>query len=81
MNDAERFRLVHGPYAAPACEIGDQLFCEIRGWVKVRGMSDGLIPWPMTPVRGNRAFILCSDLAQAVQQEPSATYARRNSDR
>jgi hypothetical protein len=69
MQDTERYRLVHAPYAAPCCRIGDQLSCEIRGWVTVRCMSDGLIPWPMTKVRGNRAFILCGDLARAAQQE------------
>ncbi len=69
MNDTERFKLVHGPYAAPLSRIGEQLFCEVRGWVTVRGMSDGKIQWPMTRVRGNWTFILCRDLARVVRQE------------
>ena len=48
MNDADRFKLLHGPYRSPRCRIGSKLFCEVRGWVSVRAMSDGRIVWPMT---------------------------------
>ncbi len=44
MRDADRHRLLHGPYTAPPCRLGDKLFCEVRGWVPVRRMSDGPIP-------------------------------------
>ena len=69
MKDRDRFRLVHGPYRAPRCRLGDKLFCEQRGWVPIRGMSNGRIQWPMTRVRANNAFILCGDLVRAIRQE------------
>jgi hypothetical protein len=46
--DRDCFKLLHGPYAPPYCRIGKPLFCEIRGWVTVRGMSGGLIPRTVT---------------------------------
>ena len=48
MNDADRFKFLHGPYRCPRCRIGKKLFCEVRGWVPVRAMSDGRIVWPLT---------------------------------
>ena len=52
MNDADRFKLLHGPYHSPRCRIGGKLFCQVRGWVTVRAMSDGRIVWPMTNSKG-----------------------------
>lgn len=72
MNVRERYKLLHGPYAPPRCRVGRKLFCEIRGWVAVAGMSGGGIPWPMCRVGRHgraRAFILCRDLAKAVRHE------------
>jgi hypothetical protein len=72
MKDADRFKLLHGPYRSPRCKLGDALFCEIRGWVKVQRLSGGRIPWPQT-IRGrSRAFILTGGLVNAVLRE-SAT--------
>jgi hypothetical protein len=69
MNDRQRFKLLHGRYKPPRCRIGCKLFCELRGWVTVRGMSAGRIAWPRTKVKRAWAFILCGDLARAVRRE------------
>ena len=72
MNDADRFKLLHGPFRSPRCRIGGKLFCEVRGWVPVRAMSDGRIVWPMT-IRtkgGGKPFlIVCGDLVKAIRRE------------
>jgi hypothetical protein len=47
MNDAERYKLLHGPYKAPRVRYGKTLFCELRGEVTVDAMSAGRIAWPM----------------------------------
>jgi hypothetical protein len=69
MNDRDRHNLLHGPYRSPRCRLGKKLFCEIRGWVPVRRISTGRIPWPQTLVHSNRAFILTGDLVEAVRRE------------
>src|SRR5262249_31301022 len=69
MHDADRFKLLHGPYKAPPSQLGSLLFCEIRGWVTVKRISDGPIPWPQTIVKHSRAIILCGDLVEAVRRE------------
>src|SRR4051812_15591231 len=73
MIDAERFKLLRGPYAPPRCAIGGRLVGRVRGEVVVHRMSDGLIPWPQTQAVARRfAFILCGDLEQAIRSK-SAT--------
>ncbi len=70
MIDAERFKLLHGPYRSPRCRLGGWLVCAIRGRVPVRSISAGRIPWPQTRHgRSRPAFILCGDLARAVRRE------------
>jgi hypothetical protein len=66
MNDADRFRLLHGPYQAPCCRLGSKLFCKIPGWVTVRRISDGRIQWPMTLAGGHgwTTHIICGDLEE-----------------
>ena len=69
MNDADRFKLLHGPYRPPRCRLGKKLFCEIRGWVVVKRISDGRIQWPQTLVNNRPTFIICGDLVKAVRRE------------
>ena len=70
MLDAERFRLRFGPYRSPRCRVGRTwLPCAIHGRVKVLGISDSPIPWPMAkPVKG-WARIICGDLVRALRKE------------
>lgn len=71
MRDADRYKLLYGPYHAPRCRLGKKLLCKRRGWVRVTRMSSGPIQWPMTTERRGKAFILCGDLARAVRRESS----------
>lgn len=76
--DADRFRLLGGPYRPPRCKIGGWLTCRRRGRVRVHAMSEALIPWPMTRPRhgGNPSIILCGDLVKAVRQESTKAIQR-----
>jgi hypothetical protein len=74
-HDAERTRLLHGPYAAPPCRVGDVLTCERYGGSRVAEMSSGRIPWPVCRAPGRPRRILCSDLARAVRVESEAAVA------
>ncbi len=72
MHANEQIKLIAGPYRMPHCPIGGTLPCEVRGKVRVRSISDGLIPWPFTWIREDDhrpALILCGDLARAMQTE------------
>lgn len=70
MLDANRFKLLRGPYHAPRCLLGRRLYCELRGWVFVAKMSDARIPWPMCKAgKRARAFVLTGDLVRAVVRE------------
>src|SRR5438045_3875477 len=75
MHDADRYRLLHGPYRMPRCRLGGRLFCQARGWVVVKRISTGPIPWPQTIVKHSRTFILCGDLVKAVQRESEIAVA------
>ena len=48
---------------------GQVVFCEIRGWVPVRRISAGHIPWPQTIAGRNPAFMLCGELVMAIKRE------------
>lgn len=76
MDDAHRFRLLFGPYSAPAVRPGDALRCERRGEdVVVDRMSDAPIPWPMALYRGKPGLIVCGDLVRAVRAESTVAIA------
>ena len=70
ISDAERYKLVGGPYTTPKCHVGQKLTCEYRDRdVKVAGLSDAPIPWPSSRKTGNHSLIVCRDLAKAVRLE------------
>src|SRR5436853_3546745 len=75
MNDTDRLKLLYGPYRPPRCRLGKKLFCEIRGWVEVRRISDARIPWPQTIAGRNKALILCGDLVKAIRRESGIAVA------
>lgn len=76
MTDAERFKLIGGPYEPPAVRRGDTITCEARGReVQVGGMSDGRIQWPCALKTGRRSLILCGDLVEAVRRESEQAIA------
>jgi hypothetical protein len=47
VNDADRVKLLHGPYRSPALRRGDRAFCLLRDRdVIVNGWSAVRISWP-----------------------------------
>ena len=72
----QRYRLLGGPYAAPACRDGRKLYCRWRRrWVKVDGLTDAPVMWPFTQQAGPRSPILCGDLVLAVRGESVSAVA------
>jgi hypothetical protein len=61
-----------GKYRTTRFRIGDVVNCARRGDVRITGVSDSPIPWPIgqTLPRGKgRALVLYGDLAKAVRRE------------
>ncbi len=76
MDDTERYKLLHGPYVAPACERGGVLFCEYRDEeVKVGGLTNAPIQWPRVLKTGKSSLIVCGDLALAIRTESEQSIA------
>ena len=71
MLQRQRLKLRFGPYKTPRFKYGRKVVDAIRGEVKVVGLHDALIPWPIGKRRRSRAIILCGDLAEAVRKEAS----------
>jgi hypothetical protein len=71
-------QLLHGPYLAPACVVGSELYCSLsQRLVIVAGFTiDVPIPWPYSAVKGGQRLVLCGDLLRAVWAERSPTIAR-----
>jgi hypothetical protein len=75
MLDADRFKLLFGPYRPRPYKLGTRLVCAIRGRVRVVDFTTAPIPWPVTrrPGGDGRAFlIVCGGLARAVRRESAA---------
>jgi hypothetical protein len=69
MRDADRYRLLHGPYTAPALRRGDRAVCHFRdGAVIITGWSAGRIPWPRCRLPGThgggRGLVMGDELAR-----------------
>ena len=72
----QRYRLLSGPYTAPACRVGRKLYCRWRRrWVMVHGLTEAPVMWPFTRGSGPRSLILCGDLVRAVRDESVASVA------
>jgi hypothetical protein len=77
MDDAERFRLRFGPYRTPRFKYGAQVKDARRGTVKIVGLSDAPIPWPIgAGNRGAKSLVLFGALARAVRRESNQAVAR-----
>jgi hypothetical protein len=72
MGNRGHFELRYGPYKSPVTKPGEPMDCEIRGSVRVVGMSDSPIPWPYSSFG---ALIVCGDLARAVRNEATVAVA------
>jgi hypothetical protein len=76
MKSPKRYRLLHGPYAAPQCRVGRTLYCQFRRReLKVGGLTDAPVPWPFARQPGPRSLILCGELVLAVRVESASAVA------
>ena len=77
MTDADRFRLLFGPYAAPRLRRGDRAFCLFHDTtVTITGLTAARIDWPLCrpldrPL-GRPTILLDEELARAVRMESAA---------
>jgi hypothetical protein len=72
MTERDRCKLLFGPYKTPRFRYGQRVFCDVRGWVKIVGLSAGRIPWPKGRRPGQAresAIILFDCLVDAVRRE------------
>jgi hypothetical protein len=61
-----------GSYSTPTFSYDDVVRCARRGAVRIVGLSDAPIPWPIAQTLPNgraRALVLYGDLAEAVRRE------------
>jgi hypothetical protein len=75
MNDADRFKLLFGPYHAPRCRVGQRVRCQVRGEVRIVGLSDSPIPWPVCKSGKWLVPVVCRGLAKAVRRESALAVA------
>jgi hypothetical protein len=61
--------LQHAPYVTPVIVRGAIVCCGVRGLVKMVGMSDAKIPWPIGQRDGKQALIVYKGLARALKSE------------
>jgi hypothetical protein len=78
MDDTDRFKLLFGPYKTPRFRVGGRVRCEVRGEVKVCGLSEARIPCPLARRRGRGgtgALVIYRGLARAVRRESAQAVA------
>jgi hypothetical protein len=76
MDDADR-RKPLGKYTTPRFRHGQIVTCEVRGEVRIVGLTDARIPWPIGQTIGGRArgLIIFKGLARAVCKESGTAAA------
>ena len=75
MKDADRFQLRFGKYKTPTFRYGTIVQCAVFGEVKIVGLSDAPIPWPIGLKGGNRTQVVYKDLAKARRAESNLAVA------
>jgi hypothetical protein len=68
--------LTAGPYVSPIAVPGVNVTCELRGMVKIVGLSSGPILWPIGLKDGERRLIIYKGLATALRNETAQAVAR-----
>jgi hypothetical protein len=76
--DADRFRLL-GRYQTPRFRYGQVVFCEVRGWVILTGLTQAPIPWPVCKKAGRSSgrtsLVVFRDLVRALRRENNQAVA------
>src|SRR5688572_17241098 len=75
MLDPARFQLHYGPYRTPRFKYGQRIQDLMRGSVRVIGLSDAPIPWPVIRRGSGNSLALYGDLAKAVRRESNLAVA------
>ena len=68
-----RHRLHFGAYKTPRFRLGQRVEDLRRGTVRIVGLSDGRIQWPIGYGPGGRSLVLYRGLARAVRRESAAS--------
>jgi hypothetical protein len=70
MRDKAKTKL-HGRYGTPRFRIGAKVTCEVRGELKIVGVTDAPIPWPLGagPRGGAKSLVVSGDLVRAIRRE------------
>jgi hypothetical protein len=72
VTDADRFKLL-GKYHTPRFRYGQVVFCEVRGWVVITGLTQAPLPWPVCKKRGRStgrtSLLVYQGLARALRRE------------
>jgi hypothetical protein len=66
---ATRFKLHHGPYRTPRFKFGATVPDAIRGEVKIIGISDARIQWPLAHYWAQRSIVVYRSLVKAIRLE------------
>jgi hypothetical protein len=78
MTDADRFKLL-GKYRTPRFRYGQVVFCEVRGWVILTGLTQAPIPWPVCKKAGHStgrtSLVVFRDLHRALRRESNQAVA------
>jgi hypothetical protein len=67
--------LLNGPYRAPAVQVGDRVFCHVRGTAVVTAWTTAPIQWPRCRplgARGGSGMLVDDELARAIRCESSS---------
>jgi hypothetical protein len=61
---------LHGTYRMPQFRIGAKVTCQVRGELRIVGMTDAGMPWPLGTVgRATKSLVVYRDLARAIRRE------------
>jgi len=75
VNDAERFKLLFGPYRTPRFRYGATVECLCRGPVTIVGITDSKIPWPVGRTKRAKSLVVYRGLADAIRRESNQAVA------
>jgi len=80
MRTAERFKLRFAKYRTPKFRYGSIVACAVRGPLRIVGLTNGRIPWPIgyPPDKsgGRASLVVYKGLAKAVRVEASQAVQR-----
>ena len=68
----DRFKLHFGPYKTPRFRIGQTVLDQIRGEVRIVGITSGRIPWPIGQTKRAKTLVMFRSLVKALRNESAA---------